>query len=301
MDIGMVGLGRMGLGLAQRLRGAGHRMAGFDFSADTRQRAAEQGITAAASLGELVALLPTPRTLWLMVPAGQAVDDCLATLKPLLDKGDVVVDGGNSLYKDTVRRHAELALLGLHYVDCGTSGGVWGLKNGFSLMVGGEDEPVNRLRPAFEALAPAADRGWGHVGGPGAGHYTKMVHNGIEYGVMQAFGEGFALLAKKESFALDVSQIAQIWQHGSVVRSWLLDLCARALQDNPSLQGIAPHVADSGAGRWTVAEAIDLNVAAPVITAALLQRISSRDNDSFSDKLLAAMRNQFGGHEIKKA
>jgi 6-phosphogluconate dehydrogenase len=300
MDIGMIGLGRMGLGLAQRLQQHGHVMQGYDASADTRAKAGAQGVNTQASVQALVAALPTPRTLWVMVPAGQAVDDTLALLQPLLQAGDVVVDGGNSNYKDTQRRHAQLALAGIEYVDCGTSGGVWGATNGFALMVGGSDAAVAHLKPAFEALAPSPTTGWGHVGPSGAGHFVKMVHNGIEYGLMQALGEGFAILAKKEEFGLDLPAVSQIWRHGSVVRSWLLDLTAAALAENPHMQGIAPHVSDSGAGRWTVAEAIDLNVAAPVITASLLSRIASRENDSFSDKLLSAMRNQFGGHEVKK-
>ncbi len=300
LHIGMIGLGRMGAAMAQRLARAGHTLHGFDASAAAREAAQQQGITPHASLAALVQALPAPRTLWLMVPAGAAVDATLDALLPLLAAGDTVVDGGNSFYQDTQRRHARLLTFEMDYIDCGTSGGVWGLENGYSLMIGGAAAAVRRLHPAFEALAPTPGSGWGHVGASGAGHFVKMVHNGIEYGLMQAFGEGFAVLEKKAEFGLDLTQVSQIWQHGSVVRSWLLDLCAAALNDNPHLAGIAPYVADSGAGRWTVAEAIELNVAAPVITASLLSRIASREVDSFSDKLLAAMRNQFGGHEIKK-
>ncbi|QWP78430.1 decarboxylating 6-phosphogluconate dehydrogenase [Lysobacter sp. K5869] len=299
MELGMVGLGRMGANMAERLVRGGHKVAGFDPGAAAREQAAARGIIAAASLSELIAALPAPRAVWLMVPAG-AVDATLAELRPLLAPGDTVIDGGNSNYKDTVRRAAELRAHGLHYVDSGTSGGVWGLQEGYSLMIGGEDAAVERLRPIFETLAPAADRGWGRVGPSGSGHFTKMIHNGIEYGMMQAYAEGFAILGRKAEFGLDLHQIAQIWRHGSVVRSWLLDLSADALGKNPSLQGIAPYVEDSGEGRWTVAEAIDLNVSAPVITASLMERLRSREKDSFADKLLAAMRNEFGGHAIRK-
>ncbi|ROU04850.1 phosphogluconate dehydrogenase (NAD(+)-dependent, decarboxylating) [Lysobacter enzymogenes] len=299
MELGMVGLGRMGANMAERLVRGGHTVVGFDPGAAAREQAAARGIGAAASLAELVAALPAPRTLWLMVPAG-AVDATLAELRPLLAAGDTVVDGGNSNYKDTVRRAGELLAHDLHYVDSGTSGGVWGLQEGYSLMIGGEEAAVGRLRPIFETLAPAAERGWGRVGPSGAGHFTKMIHNGIEYGMMQAYAEGFAILGRKVEFGLDLHQIAQIWRHGSVVRSWLLDLSADALGKNPALEGIAPYVEDSGEGRWTVAEAIDLDVSAPVITASLMERLRSREKDSFADKLLAAMRNEFGGHAIRK-
>lgn len=299
MELGMVGLGRMGANMAERLVRGGHAVTGFDPGAAAREQAAARGIGAAASLAELVAALPAPRAVWLMVPAG-AVDATLAELRPLLAPGDTVVDGGNSNYKDTVRRAAELREHGLHYVDSGTSGGVWGLQEGYSLMIGGDEAAVERLRPVFETLAPAPERGWGRVGPSGSGHFTKMIHNGIEYGMMQAYAEGFAILGRKEEFGLDLHQIAQIWRHGSVVRSWLLDLSADALGKNPSLQGIAPYVEDSGEGRWTVAEAIDLDVSAPVITASLMERLRSREKDSFADKLLAAMRNEFGGHAIRK-
>ncbi|UHQ22808.1 decarboxylating 6-phosphogluconate dehydrogenase [Lysobacter sp. 5GHs7-4] len=299
MDLGMVGLGRMGANMAQRLVRGGHRVTGYDPGAAAREQAATHGIGAAASLAELVAALPAPRAVWLMVPAGAIVDQTLAELLPLLAPGDTVIDGGNSNYKDTQRRAAELAERGLHYVDSGTSGGIWGLAEGYSLMIGGDEDAVERLRPIFEILAPAPERGWGRVGPSGAGHFTKMVHNGIEYGLMQAYAEGFAIMQRKPGFDLDLHQIAQIWRHGSVVRSWLLDLGADALGKNPALDGIAPYVEDSGEGRWTVAEAIDLDVAAPVITASLLERLRSRESDSFADKLLAAMRNEFGGHKIK--
>jgi len=299
MELGMVGLGRMGANMAERLVRGGHKVTGVDPGAAAREQAAARGIGTAATLAELVAALPAPRAVWLMVPAG-AVDATLAELQPLLAAGDTVIDGGNSNYKDTVRRAEELRAHGLHYVDSGTSGGVWGLQEGYSLMIGGDEAAVERLRPIFETLAPAADRGWGRVGPSGAGHFTKMIHNGIEYGMMQAYAEGFAILGRKAEFGLDLEQIAQIWRHGSVVRSWLLDLSADALAKNPTLQGIAPYVEDSGEGRWTVAEAIDLDVSAPVITASLMERLRSREKDSFADKLLAAMRNEFGGHAVRK-
>ncbi len=299
MDMGMIGLGRMGANMAERLVRGGHRAVGFDPSSQARALAQEKGITPADSLQALVGLLAAPRVLWLMVPAGPIVDDTLAQLLPLLSPGDVVVDGGNSFYKDTLRRGQELSAQHLHYVDCGTSGGVWGLAEGYSLMIGGDAEAVSRLDPLFATLAPGPDRGWGRVGPSGAGHFTKMVHNGIEYGMMQAYAEGFAIMQHKTDFALDLHQVAEIWRQGSVVRSWLLDLTSDALGKNPGLSGIAPYVEDSGEGRWTVAEAIDLNVAAPVITLSLLERLRSRDDDSFADKLLSAMRNEFGGHKVK--
>jgi len=235
----------------------------------------------------------------LMVPAGAITDSTITGLLPLLAAGDTIIDGGNSNYRDTQRRAAAVAQRQIHYVDSGTSGGVWGLAEGYSLMIGGDEAVVERLRPIFETLAPAPDRGWGRVGAVGSGHYTKMIHNGIEYGLMQAYAEGFSILQHKAEFNLDLHQIAEIWRYGSVVRSWLLDLTSNALQKNPTLQGIAPYVADSGEGRWTVAEAIELGVPASVITLSLLERLRSRDADSFTDKLLSAMRNQFGGHAIK--
>ncbi|EKU24204.1 phosphogluconate dehydrogenase (NAD(+)-dependent, decarboxylating) [Xanthomonas graminis] len=299
MELGLVGLGRMGANMAERLVRGGHRVVGFDLGEAARSAAQQRGVETVDAMAALVAALPAPRAVWLMVPAGKIVDDTLAVLLPLLGKGDVVVDGGNSYYKDSMRRAGELAAHGIAYVDCGTSGGVWGLQEGYSLMIGGDAAAVSRLDPVFATLAPAADAGWGRVGPSGAGHFTKMVHNGIEYGMMQAYAEGFALMARKQEFALDLHQVAEVWRQGSVVRSWLLDLCSDALGSNPSLAGIAPYVEDSGEGRWTVAEAIDLNVPAPVITLSLLERLRSRDDDSFTDKLLSAMRNQFGGHAIK--
>ncbi|RRN53917.1 decarboxylating 6-phosphogluconate dehydrogenase [Pseudoxanthomonas sp. SGNA-20] len=297
MDIGMVGLGRMGGNMALRLARGGHRVVGYDPGATARGAAPE--LETVESLQALVEALPAPRAVWLMVPAGAPVDSTLDRLLPLLQPGDVVVDGGNSNYRDSERRAARCRDAGVHFLDCGTSGGVWGLQEGYSLMVGGEAEAVALLRPVLETLAPAPDRGWGHVGPSGAGHFTKMVHNGIEYGMMQAYAEGFAIMQRKESMALDLAQVARIWQHGSVVRSWLLDLATDALERNPTLEGIAPYVSDSGEGRWTVAEAIDLDVSAPVITLSLLERLRSRENDSYADKLLAALRQGFGGHGIR--
>jgi 6-phosphogluconate dehydrogenase len=300
MQIAMIGLGRMGANMAQRLLRGGHQVVGFDPAAAARKLIEEKGAQSAASLEGLVAKLNAPRVVWLMVPAGAITDSTIDALAPLLSAGDSIIDGGNSNYRDTQRRAAAAAKRQINYVDSGTSGGIWGLAEGYSLMIGGDKAVVDRLRPIFETLAPAPDKGWGHVGAVGSGHYTKMIHNGIEYGLMQAYAEGFSILQHKREFELDLHQIAEIWRYGSVVRSWLLDLTANALEKNPTLQGIAPYVADSGEGRWTVAEAIELGVPAIAITASLLERFRSRDTDSFVDKLLAAMRNQFGGHEIKK-
>jgi 6-phosphogluconate dehydrogenase len=300
MRLGMIGLGKMGANMATRLLRAGHAVVGFDPKAEARQALQAAGGEGAATLAELVAQLPAPRVLWMMVPAGAITEDTLAGLLSVLAPGDTVIDGGNSNYQDTLRRATLCRDKQVAFVDCGTSGGVWGLEGGYSLMVGGDADAVARLRPLFEALAPAADQGWGHVGPCGAGHFTKMVHNGIEYGLMQAYAEGFAVLKAKQEFGLDLHQVAEVWRVGSVVRSWLLDLTARALESNPALDGIAPYVADSGEGRWTVAEAIALDVPAPVITASLIARLRSRADDNFGDKLLAAMRQQFGGHAVKR-
>jgi 6-phosphogluconate dehydrogenase len=300
MDIGMIGLGKMGANMAQRLVLGGHRVVGFDPVADVRKRVEGFGAESAESLQGMVEKLAAPRTVWMMVPSGEITDSTVDALVPLLEKGDTIIDGGNSNYKDTLSRAKTVAEKGLHYVDSGTSGGVWGLEQGYSMMVGGDAEVVNRLGSIFETLAPGKDQGWGRVGPVGSGHFTKMVHNGIEYGLMQAYAEGFSILSHKEEFKLDLHQVAEIWRYGSVVRSWLLDLTSDALGKNPTMAGIAPYVVDSGEGRWTVAEAIDLNVPAPVITISLMERLRSRDDDSFTDKLLSAMRNEFGGHAVKK-
>ena len=301
MELGMVGLGRMGAYMVERLVRGKHRLVGYDRDAAAVARVVAAGAEGADSLASLAAKLARPRAIWIMVPCGAPVDETITALLPHLSKDDILIDGGNSNYKDTQRRAAELKGQGFAFADVGTSGGIWGLKEGYSMMVGGDKSTVERLRPLFETLAPAKDQGWGHVGPSGAGHFVKMVHNGIEYGMMQAYAEGFAVLKKKKEFALDMYQVAEIWRTGSVVRSWLLDLLSIALKENAEMAGIAPYVSDSGEGRWTVAEAIDLDVPAPVITLSLLQRLTSRDTDSYADKLLAAMRNQFGGHAIKTA
>jgi len=301
MELGMVGLGRMGAKMVERLVRGGHRVVGYTRDPAGIARVVAVGVEGADSLASLVGKLARPRAVWIMVPSGAPVDETIAALVPLLSKGDILIDGGNSNYKDTQRRAASLKGQGFPLVDVGTSGGIWGLQEGYAMMVGGEKATVEHLRPLLETLAPAKDKGWGHVGPSGSGHFVKMVHNGIEYGMMQAYAEGFAILKKKNEFSLDMHQVAEIWRTGSVVRSWLLDLLSIALKENTEMAGIAPYVSDSGEGRWTVAEAIDLDVPAPVITLSLLQRLSSRDSDSYSDKLLAAMRNQFGGHAIKAA
>ena len=300
MKIGMVGLGRMGANMTTRLLRGGHAVVAFDRDPRAIDKVEHPGAMPADSLESLVGALEAPRAVWVMVPSGEPTESTVSALAALLSAGDTIIDGGNSNYKDSQRRASGLRSRGVALVDVGTSGGVWGLAEGYSLMIGGEQGAVERLRPIFETLAPATDRGWGHVGPSGAGHFTKMVHNGIEYGLMQAFAEGFSIMKHKEELSLDLAQVAEIWRHGSVVRSWLLDLTARALAENPTMDGIAPYVSDSGEGRWTVAEAIDLDVPAPVITLALLQRLRSRDEESYSDRLLAAMRNQFGGHAIKR-
>jgi 6-phosphogluconate dehydrogenase len=300
MRIGMVGLGRMGSNMATRLLEGGHQVVGFDRSPEPVRQLEAKGGEGAASLEALVPALAAPRAIWLMIPAGNPVDSALATLLPLMTPDDVIIDGGNSNYKDTQRRAKAVGERGLHYLDVGTSGGVWGLTEGYSMMIGGPKEAVQRLRPVFQTLAPGPDKGWGHVGPSGAGHFVKMVHNGIEYGLMQAYAEGFSIMKHKAEFGLDLHHIAGIWGYGSVVRSWLLELIGRALAESPTLEDIAPWVSDSGEGRWTVQESIDLDVPAPVISLSLMQRFRSRDEESFSDRLLAAMRSQFGGHAIKK-
>ena len=301
MDLAMIGLGKMGGNMAERLIRGGHRVVAHARTEESIRAAEANGAVGARSLDEVVAKLKPPRVVWMMVPSGEVTETTLHNLLERLAPGDTIVDGGNSNYKDTVRRAAAVEARGLQYVDCGTSGGIWGLTEGYSLMIGGPVEAVERLRPIFETLAPAADTGWGRVGPHGAGHFVKMVHNGIEYGMMQALAEGFEVLHSKKDMQLDVHQIATIWQRGSVVRSWLLDLTVAALAEDADLSAIQGWVADSGEGRWTVAEAIDLDVPAPVITLSLLMRLASRQDESYAAKLLAAMRNQFGGHAVKKA
>ncbi|WP_455368922.1 phosphogluconate dehydrogenase (NAD(+)-dependent, decarboxylating) [[Eubacterium] cellulosolvens] len=300
MQLGMIGLGRMGLNMATRLVKGGHKVVGYARSKETVNQAKEKGIDGAYSLKELVQKLSFPRIIWLMIPAGDPIDKTIQNVLPELEEGDVIVDGGNSNYKDSIRRAALLKENKIHYVDVGTSGGIWGLTEGYSMMVGGEKNIVERLNPIFETLAPAKDKGWGHVGTNGAGHFVKMVHNGIEYGLMQAYAEGFALLKKKSEFNLNLHQIAEIWRFGSVVRSWLLDLTSQAFEEDSELKNISPYVEDSGEGRWTIFESINLDVAAPIITLSLLSRLRSRDNESFADRILAIMRQKFGGHAVKK-
>ena len=300
MELGIIGLGKMGFNMAERLRQAGHKVVGFDFSKDAVAKLTAAGSVGVNSLEDMVKNLSAPRAVWIMVPAGDPVDQTIANLEKLMQPGDTMIDGGNSNYKDSQRRHEALKPKGFEFVDAGTSGGIWGLKEGYSLMIGGDNEPVERLTPIFEALAPGKDKGWGHVGPSGAGHFVKMVHNGIEYGLMQAYAEGFSILRAKEPLHLDLGQISQIWQYGSVIRSWLLDLTADALSKNPTLEGMEPWVADSGEGRWTVKEAIDLNISAPVITESLIRRLRSREENNFTDRMLAVMRNEFGGHAVKK-
>jgi len=300
MQLGFVGLGKMGANMVKRLVRGGHQVVAFNRSPEPVQEVAKEGAIASTSLDDLVSKLQKPSVVWVMLPAGDVTENHLHQLMGLLQPGSVVVDGGNSNFKDTVRRAEMLTAKGFYYVDVGTSGGIWGLAEGYSMMVGGEKEAVEKLRPALETLAPGANQGWGHVGPSGAGHYVKMVHNGIEYGMMQAYAEGFEIMRAKADFGLDLAQISEIWRYGSVVRSWLLDLTARALKENPNLDGIKGWVADSGEGRWTVFEAIDQDVPAPVITLSLMMRFVSRQDDSFAAKMLSAMRNQFGGHAIKK-
>lgn len=300
MELGMIGLGKMGANMTQRLLEGGHRVVVYDRSLEPVQAAAAIGATASDSMADLVDNLTAPRAVWVMVPAGGPTESVVGGLANILSLDDTVIDGGNSNYKDSMRRAVLLKEQGMHFVDVGTSGGIWGLTEGYSMMVGGDSVVVERLRPIFETLAPSPDKGWGRVGPSGAGHFVKMVHNGIEYGLMEAYAEGFEILKAKEDFDLDLHHIAEIWRYGSVVRSWLLDLTAAALAEDQDLSDIKGWVADSGEGRWTVAEAIDQDVPAPVLTLSLLMRLVSRQERSFAAKLLAAMRSQFGGHAVLK-
>ncbi|MBK8904272.1 MAG: decarboxylating 6-phosphogluconate dehydrogenase [Anaerolineaceae bacterium] len=301
MKLAMIGLGKMGANMATRLIQGGHEVVGYNLdTAVTNQLAEEVGLIPAYSLAEVVEKLDPPRVAWVMVPAGGPTESVVSELGQMFGVGDLVVDGGNSNYKDTIRRGQMLMAKGVEYVDVGTSGGVWGLKEGYSMMVGGTETAVTQLTPALQTLAPASDKGWGHVGPSGVGHFVKMVHNGIEYGLMQAYAEGFEIMKAKYEFGLDLHQVAEIWRFGSVVRSWLLDLTANALAEDVDLSQIKGFVPDSGEGRWTVFEAIDLDVPAPIITHSLFARFVSRQDESFAAKLLAAMRHQFGGHAVIK-
>lgn len=301
MELAMIGLGRMGGNMAQRLLRGGHRVVAYDASSAAIAARREQGAAAAASLAEAAAMLTPPRAVWLMLPAGQITNNAIAELIPLLSPGDVLLDGGNANYKDTLRQAENLAGYGIELMDVGTSGGVWGLTEGYSLMIGGPAAAFRRLEPIFQTLAPAADKGYSHVGPVGAGHFAKMVHNGIEYALMQSYAEGFELLAAKTEFAFDLPAIAETWRHGSVIRSWLLDLAVAALEQDPGLENLDAYVEDSGEGRWTVQESVDLAVPTPAITLALQQRFRSRQTRPFGAKLLAALRNQFGGHAVRRA
>ena len=300
MRIAMIGLGKMGSNMVRRLRRGGIEVAGCNRSQDSvKQLAAEEGMIPAASVNEAVAKLISPRVVWLMLPAGETTERQIQDLLPMLKRSDIIVDGANSNFHDSQRRGKLLAEQGIGFVDAGTSGGVWGLDNGYCLMVGGEKDVVKVVEPALKVLAPAPERGWAHVGPVGAGHYTKMIHNGIEYGMMQALAEGFALMRGKQEFALDLAQVAELWRHSSVVRSWLLDLTADALQSDQKLEQVAPYVADSGEGRWTVMDSIEQGVAAPVLTLALQMRFASQDKEGYAFRLLSMMRNAFGGHAVK--
>ncbi|MBX3029549.1 MAG: decarboxylating 6-phosphogluconate dehydrogenase [Chloroflexi bacterium] len=297
MDLVIVGLGRMGANMCRRLHGAGHHVIAFNRSPEKTREIMTEGIDGAFSPEEAVAMLPVPRIVWLMVPAGEATETTLDEFAALLSPGDTIVDGGNSDFQDTKRRHARMAELGIRYVDAGISGGVWGLQNGYGTMVGGDRDAVEPLEPIFLSLAPAD--GYIHCGPSGAGHFTKMVHNGIEYGLMQAYAEGFEILHASE-YPIDLAGVAKAWQHGTVIRSWLLELAGLAFdQHGDELTGIKGWVADSGEGRWTVREAIALDVPAPVITMSLLARFASRQDESYSAKVTAALRQQFGGHAVK--
>jgi len=297
MELGMIGLGRMGANMAERLVLGGHRIISYDRSPEAIQRVVDKGAVGSRSLADFVQQLSQPRAAWLMVPSGDPVDQTIEQLLPQLAKGDVIIDGGNSYYKDSIRRAEKLKQQGIYFVDAGTSGGIWGLRVGYCIMLGGEKQVVERLDPIFKTLAPKD--GYLHVGPSGAGHFVKMIHNGIEYGMLQAYGEGFELL-KASGFDLDLGKIAHLWNQGSVVRSWLLELAESAFNKDPELASIKGYVEDSGEGRWTVLEAVERNVPASVLTLSLFARFASRQEDSFSAKVIAALRNEFGGHAVKK-
>ncbi len=297
MELGFIGLGKMGMNMVTRLRRDNHRVVVFDRSADLVKQAEGQGCVASSSLAEMIGKLAAPRTVWIMVPSGAPTEETVQAVAALLQPGDTIVDGGNTRFHDDVRRAADLKKKQLHYVDAGTSGGIWGLKVGYCLMIGGEEAPVKRLTPLFTTLAP--ENGWAHVGGHGAGHYVKMVHNGIEYSMMQGYAEGFELMSKSE-YNLDLGRVADLWMHGSVVRSWLLELAVDALKGDPKLDKLKGFVQDSGEGRWMIADAIEKDVPVPTLTTALFTRFRSRQDQSFAEKMLAALRNAFGGHAVRR-
>ncbi|MCE2466085.1 MAG: decarboxylating 6-phosphogluconate dehydrogenase [Dehalococcoidia bacterium] len=301
MELGMIGLGRLGGNMVQRLLRGGHNVVAHDRSEEAVAGVASHGASAAGSLQEVVQKLAAPRSVWVMVPAGQPTESTIEALVPLLSPGDTILEGGNSNYKDSVRRAEQVARRSIDYLDVGTSGGIWGLAEGYCLMIGGPAEAFRRNESIFQTLAPAGDRGYVHVGPNGAGHYVKMVHNAIEYGLMEAYAEGFELMAAKSEFQLDLASIAETWRYGSVVRSWLLDLAAKALEEDPGLHNLQSYVEDSGEGRWAVEESVELAVPAPVITLSLQQRFRSRQDQPLGGKVLAALRNQFGGHAVKKS
>ncbi|MBT97527.1 MAG: 6-phosphogluconate dehydrogenase (decarboxylating) [Dehalococcoidia bacterium] len=301
MELGMIGLGRMGGNMAQRLVAGGHRVVTFDRDLAAVTASSDFGAEAASSLEDVVSKLTAPKAIWVMLPPGQPTEDTLSELAKLLSPGDAILDGGNANYKDSMHLGEKLAAQGIDFIDVGTSGGIWGLAEGYSLMVGGNEAAVKRLEPIFHTLAPAPDKGYSRVGPSGAGHFTKMVHNGVEYGLMQAYAEGFEMLAAKEEFALDLPAIADTWRYGSVVRSWLLDLASDALKEDPKLESLDSYVDDSGEGRWTVEESVELAVPIPVITLSLQARFRSRQKQPFGGRLLAALRNQFGGHAVRKS
>jgi 6-phosphogluconate dehydrogenase len=299
MKIGMIGLGKMGANMAQRLISSGHQVVGYSRIASAVLEAAKFGVVSAGSVAEMIDLLPSPKVIWIMVPSGKSTDEAVEEVAPRLQAGDILIDGGNTYYKESVQRAAELSKRGVKFIDVGTSGGVWGLTDGYNLMVGGDRDAADFLRPIFESLAPSPTEGWGYVGKSGAGHFAKMVHNGIEYGMLQAIGEGFEVLESKKEFDFDVQQVAHLWQHGSVIRSWLLQLTEKVLNEEPALEEVEAYVQDTGEGRWMVMEALNLDISTPVITAAMQRRLRSRQDAPFSDKLVASLRNQFGGHEYK--
>jgi 6-phosphogluconate dehydrogenase len=298
MRIGFIGLGRMGMNMVQRLLSSGHEIVAYARTSETVKKAEDKGAVGALSLQDLVDKLQKPRLIWFMVPAGNATEETINKIAPLLEEGDILVDGGNSFYKDSLRRAAELQKRKIAFVDVGTSGGIWGLKKGYCLMIGGEKDVLRGVEPIFKALSP--EDGYVHVGPNGAGHFVKMVHNGIEYALLQGYAEGFEILHAKKEFNLDLQKIAGLWNQGSVIRSWLLELAENAFKNDPALSSIKGFVEDSGEGRWTVAEAIEQNIPAPLITLSLLERFHSRQDESFSAKVIAALRNEFGGHAVKK-